>query len=300
MYECNLVASLFDRISRPRSSRMEDAGQGSSANQVSLELALDAAIRKLHDGAADKPELQDGAADKPADEAASEGPSVDSATRRPLQKMPSAGSGLRNQTSAQQGGGNVAPQPSADPRAHEPHDDAHDGPEDAHSEQAVHADDEVLNGAIEVKRPNKLSAIRRFLSRTRNKDTARRMVGKQTQSSMAWRADVSNDRVRRADYILPMKTKEQAYTEAENELVARASALFDTVAVTLVHGRKQHLRQLTRPETVSRLRIVYDELSGRWIGEGAASIYGATPEDVTSYLMDPGCRCCARRETSCH
>lgn len=267
---------------------MEDGSQGSLANQVSLEHAA----KILHDCAADKPELQDGTV--PADEAASEGPSVDSATRHPLQKMPSTGSGLRNQTSAQQGEGNVAPQPSGDPRAH---DDADDEPEDAHSEQAVHADDEDLNGAIEVKRPNKLSAIRRFLSRSRNKYTARRMVGKQTQSSMAWRADVSDDRVRRADYILPMKTKEQAYPDAENELVARASALFDTVAVALVHGRPQHLRQLTRPETVSRLRILYDELSGRWIGEGAASIYGATPEDVTSYLMDPGCRCCARRET---
>jgi len=102
-------------------------------------------------------------------------------------------------------------------------------------------------------------------------------------AAQARRADVAHDRGRRANIIQPMKATEQVYTAAENEVVARALGLFDSFAR---HRGRAHARRLSRPATVDRLQTKYDEGSGGYIGEGEASIYGATPEEVVAYLMD--------------
>ena len=106
-------------------------------------------------------------------------------------------------------------------------------------------------------------------------------------AAQARRADVVHDRGRRANIIHSMKATEQVYTAAENEVVARALGLFDSFAR---HRGRAHARRLSRPATVDRLQTKYDEGSGGYIGEGEASIYGATPEDVVAYLMDVGSR----------
>jgi hypothetical protein len=118
---------------------MGEAGQEASANQVSLELPLDETEVQAprERPTVLTPDVQDGA----AGEVASEGSSVESATRRPFQRIPSASSGLRIQTSAHQDDGNAAQIPSGDQPANG---DAHDV--DAHPQLKTPSD--VEDGSL--------------------------------------------------------------------------------------------------------------------------------------------------------